>query len=86
MSPLYIDMTLTNYTELDYFLFGPTIFQLFTGIQKTKKKKQKQKQNTELGMRYMPLIPALRRQGEAFFCEFKAILVYIVSSRTTRAR
>jgi hypothetical protein len=31
-----------------------------------------------------PLIPALRRQRQADHCEFKASLVYRVSSRTTR--
>ena len=33
----------------------------------------------------MPLISALGRQKQADLCEFKASLVYIVSSRTARA-
>jgi hypothetical protein len=33
----------------------------------------------------MPLIPALGRQRQADLCEFKASLVYTVSSRSTRA-
>ena len=33
----------------------------------------------------MPLIPALGRQRQADLCEFKASLVYIVSSRPARA-
>jgi hypothetical protein len=33
----------------------------------------------------MPLIPAHRRQRLAELCEFWASLVYIVSSRTSRA-
>ena len=33
----------------------------------------------------MPLIPALGRQRQADLCEFKASLVYSVSSRTARA-
>jgi hypothetical protein len=33
----------------------------------------------------MPLIPALRRQGQADLCEFEASLVYRVSFRTARA-
>ena len=33
----------------------------------------------------MPLIPVLRRQRQADFCEFKASLVYKVSSRTAKA-
>ena len=33
----------------------------------------------------MPLIPALRRQRQVDFCEFEAILVHRVSSRTARA-
>jgi hypothetical protein len=33
----------------------------------------------------MPLITALRRQRQVELCEFKASLVYIVSSRPTRA-
>ena len=32
----------------------------------------------------MPLIPALRRQGQVDLCEFKSSLVYIVNSRTAR--
>jgi hypothetical protein len=32
----------------------------------------------------MPLIQALRRQRQADLCEFKASLVYKVSSRTAR--
>ena len=32
-----------------------------------------------------PLSPALRRQRQVDLCEFKASLVYIVSSRTTKA-
>ena len=31
---------------------------------------------------HTPLIPVLRRQRQADFCEFEAILVYRVSSRT----
>ena len=33
----------------------------------------------------MPLIPALEKQKQADFCELKASLVYIESSRTVRA-
>jgi hypothetical protein len=33
----------------------------------------------------MPLIPSLGRQRQADLCEFKASLVYRVSSRTVRA-
>ena len=33
----------------------------------------------------MPLIQALRRQRQADLCEFKASLVYTMSSRTARA-
>ena len=33
----------------------------------------------------MPLIPALRRLKQVDLCEFKASLVYRVSSRTARA-
>jgi hypothetical protein len=33
----------------------------------------------------MPLILALRRQSQADLCEFKASLVYRVSSKTVRA-
>lgn len=33
----------------------------------------------------MPLIPALGRQKQADLCEFEASLIYIESSRTTRA-
>ena len=33
----------------------------------------------------MPLIPAFGRQRQVDVCEFKASLVYRVSSRTTRA-
>ena len=32
----------------------------------------------------MPLIPEFARQSQADFCEFKASLVYKVSSRTAR--
>ena len=35
---------------------------------------------------YMPLIPALGRQKQADFCQFKASLIYIVSSVTGKAR
>jgi hypothetical protein len=37
------------------------------------------------GRRWWPLIPALRRQRQADLCVFEASLVYIVSSRTTKA-
>jgi hypothetical protein len=33
----------------------------------------------------MPLISALRRQKQADLCDFKAILLYRVNLRTTRA-
>ena len=33
----------------------------------------------------MPLIPAHRRQRQVDLCEFKASLVYTVSSRSARA-
>ena len=33
----------------------------------------------------MPVIPALGRQRQADLCEFKASLIYSVSSRTARA-
>jgi hypothetical protein len=33
----------------------------------------------------MPLIPALRRQGQEDLCEFKASLVYRASTRTAGA-
>ena len=33
----------------------------------------------------MSLIPVLRRQRQADFCEFEASLIYRVSSRTVRA-
>lgn len=33
----------------------------------------------------MPVIPALERQRQMELCKFKARLVYIVSSRTTKA-
>lgn len=36
-------------------------------------------------MWYTHLILALRRQGQEDLCEFEDYLVYIVSSRTTRA-
>jgi hypothetical protein len=40
----------------------------------------------EVGVRWhMPLIPTLRRQRQAELCEFEAILVYRVSSRTAKA-
>jgi hypothetical protein len=35
-------------------------------------------------MPLMPLIPTLRRQRQEDFCEFKASLVYRVSSRIAR--
>jgi hypothetical protein len=38
------------------------------------------------GMVHTPSIPALRRQRQVDFCEFKVSLVYKVSSKTARIR
>jgi hypothetical protein len=51
------------------------------------KNKTKQKKNSNINLARcggkMPLIPAFRRQKQVGLCEFKVILVYKVSSRTT---